>query len=115
MTRSACGTCAGRLDGEEGIENIWQAFLFAGAKSVLASLWAASDTYTTDLMDSFYRNLRAGQDEGEGFRQAKLGLLKKFSARRHHFTAVGFRLWDTLLFVFSSIQGRIERIELTDS
>jgi CHAT domain-containing protein len=32
VTLSACDTGAGRLEGEEGIENIEQAFLFAGAR-----------------------------------------------------------------------------------
>ena len=32
-------------EGEEGITNLIRAFLFAGAKSVVASLWVASDIY----------------------------------------------------------------------
>jgi CHAT domain-containing protein len=92
VTLSACDTGVGRLDGEEGIENIERAFLYAGAKSVLASLWAASDVYTTDLMDRFYRNLQAGQDEGEALRHAKLDLLKKFKAQAVPFYWAGFTL-----------------------
>jgi CHAT domain-containing protein len=92
VTLSACDTGIGRLDGEEGIENIERAFLYAGAKSVLASLWAASDIYTTDLMDRFYRNLRAGQDEGEALRHAKLHLLKKFKGQAVPFYWAGFTL-----------------------
>jgi CHAT domain-containing protein len=45
VTLSACDTGAGRLQGEEGITNLVRAFLFAGAKSVVASLWVASDIY----------------------------------------------------------------------
>ena len=92
VTLSACDTGIGRLDGEEGIENIERAFLYAGAKSVLASLWAASDIYTTDLMDRFYRNLRAGQDEGGALRHAKLFLLKKFKGQAVPFYWAGFTL-----------------------
>lgn len=92
VTLSACDTGIGRLDGEEGIENIERAFLYAGAKSVLASLWAASDIYTTDLMDRFYRNLRAGQDEGEALRHAKLALLKTFKEQAVPFYWAGFTL-----------------------
>lgn len=92
VTLSACDTGIGRLDGEEGIENMERAFLYAGAKSVLASLWAASDVYTTDLMSRFYRNLRVGQNEGEALRHAKLALLKKFSDRAVPFYWAGFTL-----------------------
>ncbi|TAM79771.1 MAG: CHAT domain-containing protein [Acidobacteria bacterium] len=92
VTLSACDTGIGRLDGEEGIENIERAFLYAGAKSVLASLWAASDVYTTDLMDRFYRNLRAGQDEGEALRHAKLDLLKQFKGQAVPFYWAGLTL-----------------------
>ena len=49
VTLSACDTGVGALEGEEGIANLVRAFLFAGAKSVVASLWAASDTYTITL------------------------------------------------------------------
>lgn len=92
VTLSACDTGIGRLDSEEGIENIERAFLYAGAKSVLASLWAASDIYTTDLMDRFYRSLQAGQDEGEALRNAKLDLLKKFKGQAVPFYWAGFTL-----------------------
>jgi len=78
VTLSACDTGAGRLEGEEGIESLERAFLFVGARSVLASLWTASDIYTTSLMARFYQHVAAGQDEGEALRQAKLDLLKEF-------------------------------------
>ena len=89
---SACDTGAGRLEGEEGIENIEQAFLYAGARSVLASLWLASDTFTTDLMKQFYRNLAVGEDEGEALRNAKLTLMKTFGEKATPFDWAGFTL-----------------------
>jgi CHAT domain-containing protein len=92
VTLSACDTGTGRLEGEEGIENIERAFLFAGARSVLASLWTASDIYTTDLMEVFYRNLAVGQDEGEALRNAKLGLLKQYRIQATPFYWAGFTL-----------------------
>lgn len=92
VTLSACDTGAGRLEGEEGIESIERAFLFAGARSVLASLWTASDIYTTDLMESFYRNLAAGQDEAEALRNAKLTLLTEYRRQATPFYWAGFTL-----------------------
>ncbi len=50
VTLSACDTGQGRLLGEEGIANLEEAFLLAGAKAVIASLWGADDTYTLALM-----------------------------------------------------------------
>lgn len=92
VTLSACDTGAGRLEGEEGIENIERAFLFAGARSVMASLWTASDVYTTDLMEQFYRNLVVGQDEAEALRTAKLSLLTKYRGQATPFYWAGFTL-----------------------
>ncbi len=57
VTLSACDTGQGRLLGEEGIANLEEAFLLAGAKAVIASLWGADDTYTLVLMKHFYRHL----------------------------------------------------------
>jgi CHAT domain-containing protein len=92
VTLSACDTGAGRLEGEEGIENIERAFLFAGARSVLASLWTASDVYTTELMGQFYRNLATGEDEGDALRKAKLALLKEYRSQATPFYWAGFTL-----------------------
>src|SRR5262249_6249891 len=47
----------------------------AGAKSVVASLWAASDVYTRNLMEHFYRYIMAGEDEGSALRHAQLDLI----------------------------------------
>jgi CHAT domain-containing protein len=92
VTLSACDTGAGRLEGEEGIESIERAFLFAGARSVLASLWTTSDFYTTDLMEDFYRNLASGQDEGEALRNAKGALIRQFGTQATPFYWAGFTL-----------------------
>jgi CHAT domain-containing protein len=78
VTLSACDTGAGRLQGEEGITNLVRAFLFAGAKSVVASLWVASDIYAPILMDHFYRHLAMGEEKADALRKAKLDLLVEF-------------------------------------
>jgi CHAT domain-containing protein/tetratricopeptide (TPR) repeat protein len=78
VTLSACNTGVGKLEGEEGVTNLVEAFLVSGAKSVVASLWSADDTYTLDLMERFYTHIAAGQDKAAALRQAKLDLLAKF-------------------------------------
>lgn len=78
VTLSACNTGVGKLQGEEGVTNLVEAFLVSGAKSVVASLWSADDTYTLDLMERFYTHIAEGQDKAAALRQAKLDLLAKF-------------------------------------
>jgi CHAT domain-containing protein len=78
VTLSACNTGVGKIEGEEGVTNLVEAFLVSGAKSVVASLWSADDTYTLDLMERFYTHLAEGQDKAAALRQAKLDLLAKF-------------------------------------
>jgi CHAT domain-containing protein len=75
---SACNTGVGKLQGEEGVTNLVEAFLVSGAKAVVASLWSADDTYTFDLMERFYTHIAEGQDKAAALRQAKLDLLAKF-------------------------------------
>ncbi|HWO31685.1 MAG TPA: CHAT domain-containing protein, partial [Candidatus Acidoferrum sp.] len=75
VTLSACDSGVGKLHGEEGITNVAQAFLASGAKSVVASLWNADDTYTLALMETFYAHIAQGQDSSAALRQAKLDLL----------------------------------------
>jgi CHAT domain-containing protein len=57
VTLSACDTGTGKIQGEEGSLSLVQAFLFAGARSVLASLWSVDDAATAALMRSFYSEL----------------------------------------------------------
>ncbi len=81
VTLSARDTGNGRLLGQEGIASLERAFLLAGAKSVLASLWTDDDIFTTALMKRFYQRLVVDhQDKGTALRQAKLDLLEKFGS-----------------------------------
>jgi len=92
ITLSACDTGAGRLQGEEGIASLERAFLYAGARSVLASLWTASDPSTMALVEHFYRHLADGQDQGAALQQAKLDLIKEFGSGAVPFYWAGFNL-----------------------
>ncbi len=78
VTLSACNTGIGKLQGEEGVTNLVEAFLVSGAKSVVASLWSADDTFTLALMERFYTHIAEGQDKAAALRQAKLDLLLKY-------------------------------------
>ena len=54
----------------EGVVGIARAFLAAGARSVLASLWAISDQATMEFMKSFYQHLGDGKTASVALHQA---------------------------------------------
>lgn len=78
VTLSACDTGSGGIYGEEGVSSLVRPFLAAGAKSVVANLWNADDTFSLAIMKEFYRQLADGADEGQALRQAKLKMLTQF-------------------------------------
>lgn len=78
VTLSACDTGIGKVEGEEGITNLAEAFLVSGARAVVASLWSADDTFTSDLMKRFYAHLAQGEDKATALREAKVDLLNKY-------------------------------------
>ena len=101
VTLSACDSGNGKLLGEEGIASLERAFLLAGARSVLASLWTADDTYTVGLMRRFYEHLINGLDNGAALRQAKLDLLQEFMDQALPLYWAGFTLVGDGRVVFS--------------
>lgn len=74
---SACETGIGEIRGGEGIIGLTRAFQYAGARSVLASLWRVEDEATAELMQRFYRHLRAGKAKDEALRAAQLELIRR--------------------------------------
>jgi CHAT domain-containing protein/tetratricopeptide (TPR) repeat protein len=77
-TLSACDSGVGKLQGQEGISNLVEAFLVAGSKSVVASLWSADDMFASALMEQFYQRLAQGEDTSSALRNAKLDLLTRY-------------------------------------
>lgn len=75
VTLSACETGLGSDMGNEGMLGLVSAFQFAGAQTVLASLWKVSDQGTADLMRQFYAGLKAGLPKDQALRSAQLAML----------------------------------------
>ena len=73
---SACNTRLGRLREGEGIVGLTRAFLYAGASSVVVSLWKVEDQSTSILMERFYQRIKQGEGKAEALRQAKLDVLR---------------------------------------
>ncbi|NHN36235.1 CHAT domain-containing protein [Pseudomaricurvus alcaniphilus] len=74
---SACDTAQGRLGGD-GVQGLSRAFLAAGARHLLASLWKVPDAHTRELMVAFYRHYLAGHEPAAALRQAQLALQAKY-------------------------------------
>jgi CHAT domain-containing protein/Tfp pilus assembly protein PilF len=79
---SACRSGLGGEMGGEGLIGLTRAFQYAGARSVVASLWAVSDPETADLMVRFYRRLRRGCPVDEALRAAQLHLIRSRPSRQ---------------------------------
>jgi len=74
---SACETGIGILRRGEGLMSLARAFSYAGAKSIVTTLWAVSDEKTARLMWSFYNYMNEGLPKDEALRQAKRDLIRQ--------------------------------------
>jgi CHAT domain-containing protein/Tfp pilus assembly protein PilF len=77
VTLSSCESALGSELAGEGLIGLTRAFQYAGARSVLASLWSVSDRSTAHLMHLFYQGLRDGRTKDEALRRAQLALLQE--------------------------------------
>ena len=72
---SACDTGLGKEIKGEGLMSLNNAFLQAGAQSVVSSLWRVDDSVTKVLMTDFYRGIVSGNlTSSEALRQAQIKL-----------------------------------------
>jgi len=77
VSLSACETGIGKLTTGEGILGLSRAFLYAGAKNLMVSLWKVADRSTAQLMGSFYREHLNNREKNYAYalRQAKLNMI----------------------------------------
>ena len=66
---SCCHSGRGKIQAE-GVFGIARAFLGAGARSVIASLWAINDAATLEFMRHLYESLMTGQSASNSLHQA---------------------------------------------
>jgi CHAT domain-containing protein len=75
---SACNSGVGPVAEGEGIMSLSRAFLYAGARAVLLSLWEVPDATTPELMEAVYRGwMEAGLPLDEALRRAQERLLRE--------------------------------------
>jgi CHAT domain-containing protein/tetratricopeptide (TPR) repeat protein len=91
VTLSACDTGIGSSEGEAGVLSLERAFLTAGARAVVASLWHVEDHATTALMTSFYAHLAQQEDKAVALAHAQRDLLDRYGDVSPYFWA-GFVL-----------------------
>jgi CHAT domain-containing protein len=75
----ACETALGKDVKGEGLIALSRGCIYAGAKSVLASLWSVSDAASGELMRRFYRQLLAEPDmrPAQALRMAQISMYKR--------------------------------------
>jgi CHAT domain-containing protein len=54
-----------------------RAFLYAGSKGVVCSLWSVDDRATANLMTAMYGRLKEGRTATEALREAKLRMIRE--------------------------------------
>ena len=77
VTLSACETALGKVSTGDDVVGFTRSFLYAGARSLISSLWQVDDQATRDLMVNFYTNL-SKMSKDEALRQAQLKVKKQY-------------------------------------
>jgi CHAT domain-containing protein/Tfp pilus assembly protein PilF len=102
VTLSACETGLGRLVRGEGIEGLSRAFFYAGASSVLLSLWAINDQASYQLLERFYTHLHASRSIADALRKAKIEMINSGVLDHPYYWAGFIAMGDTERIVFPS-------------
>ena len=78
VTLSACETGLGKVSSGDDVVGLTRGFLYAGSRSIVASLWEVDDRATGELMRRFYDNL-ATMPKQEALRRAQLAVRAQFA------------------------------------
>jgi CHAT domain-containing protein/tetratricopeptide (TPR) repeat protein len=84
VTLSACETGRGIMTQGNELVGLSRGFLYAGASTLVQSLWRVEDDATAELMAQFYRELRAGSTKGAALCLAQRAILSAHSAHPFH-------------------------------
>jgi CHAT domain-containing protein len=73
---AACESGRGEVVGGEGLLGAARAFLQAGARSLVVSLWEVGDRPTAEFMEAFYAEIRGGRSIPDALRRTKLSFVR---------------------------------------
>lgn len=85
VTLSACQTGRHVIGGGDELLGLMRAFLYAGASSLVTTLWSVEDHATASFMELFYTHLMQGATKGAALRQAQLTYLTANQRHAHPF------------------------------
>ncbi len=75
---SACVTGRGKVMDGEGLLNFARVFQYAGAKTVLVSLWGVASEPTVEYMELLYRHLKDGKSKSEAVSLTRKEIKQKY-------------------------------------
>jgi tetratricopeptide (TPR) repeat protein len=81
---AACGTLRGDALHVAGMSSLSRAFLVAGARGVVGTLWEIDDDVSARLFRGFHAHLRAGMRPAEALRAAQIDALHSPDPRLRH-------------------------------
>jgi CHAT domain-containing protein len=84
LVLSACNTGKGKIRNGEGTLSLARAFMYAGCKSIVMTLWSVEDESSSVLMESFYKNLNKGYTKAKALQLAKVEYLKNNPPSKTH-------------------------------
>jgi len=74
---SACETGVVDINSTESVSALGKAFIQAGAKDIIISLWTVDDNATKELMSSFYKKMLHTKSYSKALKEAKLEMIKQ--------------------------------------
>ena len=80
---SACETGLGEVRVGEGVFGLRRAFVLAGAKTLVMSLWKVPDQQTQELMGEFYGRILAGQPRADALHAAQIAIKGRYPHPRY--------------------------------
>ena len=99
---SACRTGLGKELRGEGLIGLTRGFMYAGASSVVASLWKVDDEATSELMKRFYANmLQSGMTPAAALRAAQNSIREEPQWNAPHYWAA---------FVLQGDSGQVVKV-----